>query len=403
MISLRTLMTCAAALVLSHTVSAQTPAGRTAASGAPASLDPRWDAFVGCWRPSRTTPANAEMQLCIVPGADGKSVRRVTFSGEQEVLSEDVVADGSTRTLPEKECTGTQMSRWGATGARLLMSSTLSCPGKPQVVTTGMSAPLSPDQWLDIQTIQSPDRGEQTRVQRFWRSDSKPPAAVADVLAAHPRARIKMPAPSVADVIDASSVVGPSVVEAWLSEGAVTVPVARAELLQLSNAHVNARVIDLMVAMAYPRKFEVRRQSYGGSVSGVGMLSDFYPGDWGILASQYGLGYGIYGVPYFFGAYGFDQPGGLYLVPSSTPSAPMEPATHGQVVNGQGYTRVQVREPFRGTATATSSRGSAADANSGGGVVSSSGDSGSSGSSGASPSGYSGGGGSSTGLTAVPR
>jgi len=399
MVSMRTLMTCGAALLLSQAVTAQTPARNTNTGG---TLEPRWDAFIGCWRPSRG-PANSDMQLCIVPDADGKGVKRVTFSGTTEVLSETVVADGTARTLPEKECAGTQMSRWAASGARLLMSSTLTCPGKPKVVTTGMSAQLSSDQWLDIQTIMTDTRGEQTRVQRFWRSDSEPPASVRDALAAHPLARIKVQAPSVNDVIDASAVVGPSVVEAWLSEGAITMPIARTELLRLSNAHVDGRVIDLMVAMAYPQKFEVRRQSYGGSASGVGMVSDFYPGDWGILASQYGLGYGIYGVPYFFGAsYGFDQPGGLYFVQTPASGAPTEPATHGQVVNGQGYTRVQVREPFRGTASATgsSTRDSSGDAGSSSGVGSG-GDGGSS--SGASPSGYSGGGGSSTGLTAVPR
>ena len=120
---------------------------------------------------------------------------------------------------------------------------------------------VSPDQWLDIQTIKTNDRGEQTRVQRFWRSDSQPPASVAAALAGHPIARIKMAAPTVDDVIDAHNVVGASVIEAWLSEAAVRLPVARPELLRLSNAHVDGRVIDLMVAMAYPKKFEVRRQT----------------------------------------------------------------------------------------------------------------------------------------------
>lgn len=401
MISRRTLTTLGAALLLSNVVSAQTPVRSAAAGG---SIEPRWDAYIGCWRPSRG-PSDSDMQLCIVPSEDGKGVRRVTFSYNKEVLSETVVADGAMHTRPEKECTGTQTSRWATSGARLLMSSTLTCPGTPQVVTTGMSAVLSPDQWLDIQTIKTAERGEQTRVQRFWRSDAEPPTAVAAALAAHPIARIKMAAPTLDDVIDASTVVDPSVVEAWLSEGAVALPVTRPELLKLSKAHVDARVIDLMVAMAYPKKFEVRRESYGGSASGVGMLSDFYPGDWGILASQYGLGYGIYGVPYFFrAAYGFDQPGGLYFVPTSPSGGPIEPATHGQVVNGQGYTRVQMREPFRGTATATSgsTRSSSGDASGSSNAGSSGGDSGV-GSSGASPSGYSGGGGSSTGLTAVPR
>ena len=164
-----------------------------------------------------------------------------------------------------------------------------------------------------------------------------------------------------------------------------------------------------MVALYYPKKFEVRRASGGGGGgSGLGMFSDFYPGQWGLLSSEYGLGYGAYGVPFFFGANGYyQQPGEFYFVPGSGGGGPT-PAqeTHGQVVNGQGYTRVQTREPYRGTATSSGGSGQTAsstggNADSGGGASSSS--AGSSGSSGVSSGGYSSGGGGSTGLTAVPR
>ena len=138
------------------------------------------------------------------------------------------------------------------------------------------------------------------------------------------------------------------------------------------------------------------------------MLSDFYPGQWGFLSSEYGLGYGAYGVPFFFGANGYyNQSGDIYFVPGVGGSMPVQETSHGQVVNGQGYTHVQVREPYRGTATASGGSGQSASstgagADNGGGASSSS--SGSSGSSGVSSAGYSdGGGGSSTGLTAVPR
>ena len=183
-------------------------------------------------------------------------------------------------------------------------------------------------------------------------------------------------------------------------------PVTRRELVQLSRAHVHGEVIDLMVALYYPKKFEVQRaSSSGGGGSGLGMLSDFYPGQWGLLSSEYGLGYGAYGVPFFFGANGYYQPGDIYFIPGSGGggSTPGQ-ETHGQVVNGQGYTRVQSREPYRGTATSSGGSGQSAsstggNADSGGGASSA----GSSGSSGVSSGGYSSGGGGSTGLTAVPR
>ncbi|MEQ1731210.1 MAG: hypothetical protein ABL982_22810, partial [Vicinamibacterales bacterium] len=81
----------------------------------------------------------------------------------------------------------------------------------------------------------------------------------------------------------------------------------------------------------------------------------------------------------------------------------VEDPTHGQVVNGQGYTRVQPREAVRSTPLYQG--GTQTASGSGGGSDSGSVGSAGSGSesSGASPGGYSGGGGTATGLTAVPR
>lgn len=399
---LRTVLTLGLLSVTAHGAAAQnTEAMRVGGStSATSGIDQRWEPFLGCWRPSRSA-ANDALQLCIVPSADGVGMRRVTYSGNQDVLTDVVVADGTARTVVEQACTGTRASRWSVSGSRLLMSSTLQCPNAPTVTTSGLSVMVSADQWLDVQTIKTDARGEQTRVQRFWRSDLDTPTAVAAALGARLPPRTTPSPTTVDDVIDASSTVDASVLEAWLSEGAVRTPIDRRALLQLSRAKVDARVIDLMVALAYPKKFEVRRQTYSGGASGIGMMSDFFPGGWGMLASQYGLGYGIYGVPYFYGAYGFGQPGGIYFIESAGGGTAVQDATHGQVINGRGYTRVQVREPFNGTATATSSTGGATNDTTGSGNYN--GDAGaSSGSSGASPSGYSGGGGS-TGLTAVPR
>ena len=392
---------------------AQTPGASTGTAARTASLDRRWEPWLGCWSPAARAGAPADAQVCIVPSTDGAGVRRITFSGDSEVLAETVVADGTTQTQSEKDCTGSRMSRWSTSGAQLFFASELKCSSAPALTTTGLAAMLTPDQWLDVQTVVSDRRGEQTRVQRFWRASAAPPAPLAGTIAGLTLRRAALPRTNLDDVIDASKAVSPSAVEAWLSEGSIRLPVKRQELVKLSDAQVNARVIDLMVALAYPAKFEVRRASSGGgSALGIGMPGDVYPGEWGILASQgygygygFGYGYGIYGSPYFFGTNPADQTGGFYVVPDAGGTTAQE-TTHGQVVNGQGYTRVQLREPYRGTATASggsaqssSSSGGSASNDSGGSGSSSS----SSGSSGASPSGYSGGGGGSTGVTAVPR
>lgn len=330
----------------------------------------------------------------------------MTFAGDREVLAETLVADGAPQRSSEKDCTGTRQSRWAQAGSRLFLSSTLSCPNQPEVGTSGLSAMISADQWLDVQVIRSGGRNEQTRVQRFWRSSDAPPAPIADLVAAAVPPRRPLPRITIDDVIEAAGAVPPSAVEAWLSEGGVRVPVARQELLQLSQAHVNGNVIDLMVALYYPKKFEVQRaSSSSGGGTGLNMLSDFYPGQWGFLSSEYGLGYGAYGVPFFFAVNnGLYLPNDIYFVPGNGGSTPMQETSHGQVVNGQGYTRVQTREPYHAVATQSgsgqysSSAGGGSDSGGGGGSASA----GSSGG-GVSSGGYSGGGGSSTGLTAVPR
>jgi hypothetical protein len=209
------------------------------------------------------------------------------------------------------------------------------------------------------------------------------------------------------DVVEASGRVASSGVEAWLSESNARVPLDKRALVQLSDNHVAGSVIDLMVALAYPQKFEVRRASPGGGGAGFfpGDITDFYPGVWSDLAG-YGLGYGVYGVPYFFGGSSYFQPYSYFLpVTSGSTDISDERASHGQVINGRGYTRVQPREAYRGTATASGGTTQRDSGSSGGGSTDggSSGGSSGGGSSTASPGGYSGGGGSSTGLTAVPR
>ncbi len=407
MIRTRTLMAVSLLIVASQGIHAQSASsvGRQGGTAAGA-LDSRWSAWLGCWRPSGRSGGADSLQLCIVPTADGAGVKRITFAGDREVLAETIVADGAPQRSSEKDCAVTRQSRWAKSSARLFLSSTLSCPNQPEVGNSGLSALIGADQWLDVQVIKSRGRTEQTRVQRFWRSTEAPPSPVASEVSALISVRPRLPRVSVEDVIEASDAVAPSAVEAWLSEGDIRVPVARRELVQLFAAHVHGEVIDLMVALYYPKKFEVRRASgVGGGGTGIGMFSDFYPGQWGFLSSEYGLGYGAYGVPFFFSANGYYPPGDFYFVPGSGVSTPEQDAGHGQVVNGQGYTRVQTREPYRGVATtsggsgqSSSSPGASADS---GGAGSSS--AGSSGSSGVSSGGYSGGGGSSTGLTAVPR
>ncbi len=368
-------------------------------------IDPRWSAWIGCWTPGARPGLPSETTLCVVP--DGTDVRMVTLAGEREALSERLVADGTTQALKEQACSGERVTRWSSAGTRLFSSSTLTCANQPAVKTTGLSTLVSADQWLDVQVAEVGGR-EQVRTRRFWRSTAPLPAAVADTLRGVTSTRPVIVPATVGDIIEASRTVAAVGVEAWLAESRAQVPLDRRALVQLSDAKVAPHVIDVMVALAYPEKFEVHRSSASsGSSWSSGWLDDFYPADWGYLADVYGYGFGSFGVPYFMGANAYTYySGGFSYVPAEGGGGSSDATSHGQVVNGQGYTRVQPRETVRTTplyrdgGSQTSSDAGAGDS---GGSDSGVGSSGGSAASGASPAGYSGGGGTATGLTAVPR
>jgi hypothetical protein len=379
-----------------------------AQSPATAAQDARWSAWYGCWTPASQTATGETRQVCIVPAPDDRGVQMISFEGDRELLNERFVGDGSPQRLDDRGCTGERASRWAAVGPRLFSTSTVTCAGEPAMKTSRLFALVTPDQWLDVQITNAAGR-EQVRTQRFWRSSVAPPASIADALSAAPAARPPMITVTTDDVIEASGLLPSAGVEAWLAEGLTRIPVDRRTLTQLADAKVSPAVIDLMVAIAYPRKFEVRRGSAGGGGGGGGFFGGpfdggLYPADWGYLdAFTYGFGFGY---PYWIGNY-YAYPGGIFVQPGGGGGSP-EPETHGQVVNGLGYTRVQPREPSRGTSSGNggSSSGAATASSGGGGGNNGGGSSSSSGggsSSGVSSSGYSGGGGTSTGLTAVPR
>jgi hypothetical protein len=178
----------------------------------------------------------------------------------------------------------------------------------------------------------------------------------------------------------------------------------------MDDASVPDRITDLMVAMAYPKRFAVRRASESrGRLSSAGLPGpvDFGHGyglfgPWDLFYDPVMLSYAPFGIGYYGGFNPFDYYSGGFVSISPGSSGP-DSAEHGRAVNGLGYTRVEPREPAvdRG-ATGNRTDSSSGPAFTGGSTGVSSG--------GASPAGYSsggsssggGGGGGSSG-TAVPR
>ena len=419
-------------------------------------FDARWTPYLGCWtiaqdQHGQSAPVPAGTMVCVRPSGRFGVAITTTVDGKT-VLEQTIVADGSAQPLSQGDCSGTQTSDWSRDGERLFTRVELDCANRPKRAVSGITL-IANGQWIDAQATVI-DGNSDVRLRRYRRSSDQYSAAPAATNASL----------SIEDVIEASAKVQSEALEAALDELNARFTLNSRVLTQLADNGVSRNVIDLLVAKAYPDKFQIERDiyasqptpSYGGGAS-VGSTSVYmgsaaypfpmydpfyssyyyyspfaYPYYWG-PGYSYRFGSPFYRNYYNYNYYGFPGSGYYYGGGSSRPSggnaqpgSPDSRGGDGVVVNGRGYTRVRPAGSSNDTssgesATPTSrspgsNRGvrSAGSRDSGSGSSSSSSSpsssSSSSGSSGTSSGGYSsggggnsGGGGGGGGRTAQPR
>lgn len=318
------------------------------ARGQDAAIDPRWIVYLGCWERVET----AKSQVCIVPAAGASAVDLLTIVKGEITARERIVATGERLQTTGGDCAGWQSAEWSAHGQRLYLRSEDACENARG--GTGVIAMSGNGQWLYVQGMTV---GGQTglRVQRYREvtGDILLPNDVADArlgFSATIKARAAAGAPlAIDDVVEASRHVDTAVLEAWLVERAEPFTLDAKRLIALADADVPPRVIDLMVALSYPKAFAINgrratRNSYGlgtGPVSAIAprdpLCSSFYllqpyasydcTGFGGMYRYGYGYGYG-YGSGWYPGGY----PVMIVYSGGGSSSRP-----HGRVVNGQGY------------------------------------------------------------------
>jgi hypothetical protein len=413
------------------------------AQDTPSAFDSRWNPYLGCWtvlqsQSAPSAPLPSGTMVCVRPSGRSGVAITTTVDGKN-VLEQTIVADGSAQPLSQGDCSGTQISNWSRDGERLFTKVELECANRPKRSVSGITL-LANGQWIDAQATVI-DGNSDVRVRRYRRSSDSYTG---------PAGMTTMPL-SVEDIIEASAKVQSEALEAALDEANARFELNSRILTQLADNGVSPSVIDLMVAQAYPERFEVQRgaSTWGSSSSyasgSVGSSSVFmgstmypfpmydpfytsyyyyspfaYPYYWGPgYTYRYGspfyrnyYNYNYYGVPaptYYYGGGSSGGGGGRNAQPGSA-DAPGGNAT----ITGRGYTRVRPSgsdSSGSGESAAPSSRSSGSTR--GGRSVGSS-DSGassssssSSGSSGASSGGTSSGGGGGNsgggGRTAQPR
>jgi hypothetical protein len=404
-----------------------------AAQSTAAATDPRWTPYVGCWRLAAESAGAGDVDatiraamgglartvhqsgalVCVTPGPTPAAVTQKTVINGTVVLEETVAADGTDRSFTEKTCRGTQSAEWSASGHVLFSRATLTCDGQAEQKVSGITLLTPGPLWVQVQAADAGGR-RSVRVRRYGRAADQDQAH--GISGAGPGAQdgVIVVRFALEEVIEASKHASVDALEAAILETAAPASLKARDLVALDDADVPDSVIDLIVAMAYPRRFRIDRAasaSYGG---GPSMPLDPWMSGWGVmdpydLLSLYAP-FGYYSAypyylsrfspyyPYYpWAGYGWAvvNPGPVGGTAQGTSLGGAEP---GRVVNGAGYTRVRPREA-EPAHTAGGVNGTSGEP--GGG----SGSSNSGGSTGVSGSGYSGGGasGGNSGRTAVPR
>ena len=422
-------------LLLALTMATQAQITRTAPAApvvTAAPTDARFAHWLGCWR-LEDDLVGTGARVCIIP--DEKSgVTLQTLIGTQRGPDESIVADGVARPIADADCKGNERAEWSGDGLRVYRYMDVTCGKDPVRKVSSVAFLAKGPSWVNVQLVEGgPTRN--VRVQRYRRALDQTLADGSKAPLPSARMRAGAPAPdfsgwTVGDVIEASAKLPADAVQAAITEDRGPYDVNKKNLLAMNEAGVSESVIDLMIALTYPKRFVVQRAG-GGSYAPSGISTG---GGWydpfmspmsysSMMFDCYGMGYrsyysscGSYYTPYAYGYNGYNGYNGYYggsypgygggggwVVVDSTPGTAVATATEGRVVNGRGYTQVRPRDaepsPIR---SGNVSNGAAHD----NGGSSSSGNGGS----GVSSQGYSNGSGSSSGSgsdsgarTAVPR
>jgi uncharacterized membrane protein YgcG len=391
-------------------------AGSTFAQEPP--VEGRLAGWLGCWRLDDDL-AGTGARMCITPEKSG--VRLQTIVGTNKGIDEVVIADGVARPITDPECKGTEQAEWSRDGARVFRTTNVSCGKDPARTIKTVTFMAPGPAWIHVQHVIGDSANASVRVQRYRRAANQKLADGSTAPQADNGVAIRATAErwSVEDVIEASDKLPVAAIEAALTELRHGFDLNKKTLIALDDGGVSESVIDLMVALTYPKRFIVERAGGGSTPIGVstgagwfdplmsaGLMSTMYS-----CYTPYGYGYrsyynlcgpGYYGYNYY--GYGYPYypyyPGGGWVDIGVSPPivGPITPQPEGRVVNGHGYTQIRDRQP-EGAPRINGSNNGGGWGGSGGGVSSGGY---SSGSSGSGSSGGSGGGDSGARI-AVPK
>jgi hypothetical protein len=286
------------------------------------SADPRWRAWLGCWSPlsGEGVVASGSPVTCVVPATGAAGVERLTIA-DGRVASRDVILATGERQLRSTDgCDGWEQAQWSADGRRLHLRSSATCASGVSRSSTGILAFAPDGDWLEVRSA-SVGTGAGVRVTRYRQvsPSASIPAEVTTALASvrgDEEVRLALGAPvSTDEVADAVRLSDAAVVEAWLAARGQGFALDARRLKGLADRGVPPRVIDVMVALSYPKVFALNpatgdqeRRALAAAQNGRQVAQGNGPVAW---LYNNPFGYGALGWnPYRYGSYGYNN--GLY-------------------------------------------------------------------------------------------
>lgn len=313
-------------------------------------LDARWLPWLGCWRVSETSNADAPL-TCVRFGADPRGVEMATVVGGESVGARDLIADGQPHDFTLEDCQGSQVARFSADGRRIYLRATLACPDERHWMVSGIMAMASPTVWLDVGAI-AEDQEAVPQVRRFSPAAADWPDAyrLSPELASRVTDARALAAATITlgDVQEMATEADSHAVTTFLIERGQPFALSVAELVALDDAAVPRGVIDALVAVSYPTRFAIEREAPAPAAPPVAPPAatepyryPHYPFGWGWWgygrcalsmscdASFYGTTRRGYGTPVDFST---RYVGRAVVVDRTVPR-------RGLAVSGRGYTR----------------------------------------------------------------
>jgi len=267
-----------------------------------------------------STDPNTKSTVEIRLTSDNKGLEISRTVPNQANVTEVLIPDGTKRPITASNCSGWQSAKLIPDAGMIVSSSEMNCKDAGLLATTNVKMILAADKMVDILALKA--NGQTRLATRHLMFDHEVTSgASAKPAYATVIDRMALAAPwNMSMVVQLSKTMGTEILEASLMEKKVRLNLNSEALKELKNAKTPQRIIDLVVALAYPDKFHIEKNgtvelrpwidssSTSSIVRGAAIVSsvprvDNFPG----------MLYNCYSINGYYSGYAYPSyPGGCY-------------------------------------------------------------------------------------------